>query len=221
MNHSSLNFVRLVKASRDFLEKPGEQFFLPEKEKVGLGELKKKMDERGTKILAVKFRKADVIDDVLWPQLRRTSRRLASILKDNEFVVMGKDSYCTEKDCILLFEMEVWSLPRIRKLLGPFVFSRQHSDEFIAKYQKGGRIWVEGANWVAEIKRAYTEADQKLKDSLKDKKEELLAKGIASHPAEAIAKGFEILQAKDILGLAKSSPGLAEFLRNYFEKRVV
>ena len=162
-----------------------------------------------------------MIDDVLWPQLRRTSRRLASILKENEFVVMGRDAYCTEKDCILLFEMEVWSLPRIRKLPGPFVFTKKHADEFISKYQKAGRIWVEGANWVAEIPRKFTDADQKLKDSLKDRKEELLAKGIASHPAEAIAKSFEILQAKDVLGLAKGNPGLAEFLKGYFEKRVV
>jgi tRNA nucleotidyltransferase (CCA-adding enzyme) len=220
-NFSPENFVKLVKFSRDFLEKPGEDFFFPEKEKVGVGELKKKMEERGTHMFGVKFRKPDVIDDIIWPQLRRTTRRLASILKEHEFIVMGKDTYCTEKDCILMFEMEVWSLPKIRKLVGPFVFSKKHSDEFISKYAKTGRIWVEGANWVAEVKRAHTEADQKLKDSLKDKKEELQAKGIASHPAEAIAKGFEILEPKDILKLAKKNPGFAEFLKEYFGKRAV
>lgn len=220
-NLSPENFVKLVKASVDFLEKPREEFFFPEKEKTSVKELKKRMEERGTRILGVKFRKPDVIDDIIWPQLRRTSRRLASILKENEFIVMGKDTYCTDKDCILLFEMEVWSLPRIRKLVGPFVFTKKHSDEFISKYAKTGRIWVEGSTWVAEVKRAHTEAGQKLRDSLKDKKDNLQAKGIASHPAEAIAKSFEMLQAKDILDIAKKNPGFAEFLKSYFEKRVV
>jgi tRNA nucleotidyltransferase (CCA-adding enzyme) len=219
-NFSPENFVKLVKASRDFLEKPSEKFFFPEKEKVQASELKKKMEERGTRIIGLKFRKPDVIDDIIWPQLRRTSRRLASILKENEFTVMGKDTYCTEKDCIMVFEMEVWFLPKIRKLIGPLVFTKKHSDEFISKYAKSGRIWVEGANWVAEVKRAHTQAEQKLKDSLKDRKDNLLAKGIASHPAESIAKGFEILEPKSILDLAKSNPGFAEFLKSYFGKRV-
>jgi tRNA nucleotidyltransferase (CCA-adding enzyme) len=220
-NFSPENFVKLVKSSRDFLEKPGSQFFFPEKEKANSGELKKIMESRGTRMLGLKFQKPDVIDDILWPQLRRTSRRLASILREHEFIVMGKDTFCTEKDCIMIFEMEVWSLPKIRKLTGPFISARKHSDEFISKYRGSGRIWVEGSAWVAEIKRKFTEADQKLKDSLKDTEKNLLAKGIASHPAHVISKKFEILDSKEILKLAKKNPGFAEFLKNYFGKRVV
>jgi tRNA nucleotidyltransferase (CCA-adding enzyme) len=219
-NLSPENFVKLVKFSREFTEKPGESFFFPGKKKVPAGSLKKRMGERGTRIIGVRFQKPDVIDDIIWPQLRRTSRRLASILRENDFIVMGQDTYCTEKDCILIFEMEVWNLPRIRKLVGPFVFTKQHSDEFISKYQKSGRIWVEGSNWVAEVKRAYTQADQKLKGSLKDKEKNLLSKGIASHPAKAISKKFELMEPKDILKLAKKNHGFAEFLDNYFTERV-
>ncbi len=219
-NFSPENFVKLVKSSREFLEKPGEQFFFPEKKK-SPKDLKKRMEERGTQIIGVKFQKPDVIDDILWPQLRRTSRRLSNILKEHEFMVMGKDAFCTEKECILMFEMEVWALPRIRKLVGPFVFSRKHSDEFISKYRGAGRIWVEGSSWVAEIKRKFTQADQKLKDSLKDSEKNLLSKGIASHPAHAIAKKFDILDSKETLSLAKKNPGFAEFLHSYFTKRVV
>jgi len=116
------NFMKLVSASRKFLEKPGQEFFFPEKKKVPASALKKRMDERGTRIIGVKFKRPEIIDDTLWPQLRRTTRRLASILKENEFLVMGSDSWSDEKDCILIFEMEVWSLPKIRKLTGPFVF---------------------------------------------------------------------------------------------------
>ncbi|MCJ7817038.1 MAG: hypothetical protein MUP55_04235, partial [Candidatus Aenigmarchaeota archaeon] len=60
-----------------------------------------------------------------------------------------------------------------------------------------------------------------LKDSLKDKEHNLKAKGIASHPAKSISRKFEILEQKDILNLAKKNHGFAEFLKSYFEKRVV
>jgi tRNA nucleotidyltransferase (CCA-adding enzyme) len=219
-NLSPENFVKLVKASREFLEKPGERFFFPGKKKAPARGLKKRMHDRGTRIIGVRFQKPDVIDDIIWPQLRRTSRRLASILREHEFSVMGQDSYCTEKDCILVFDMEVWSLPRIRKLTGPFVFTKKHSDEFISKYSKAGRVWVEGQNWVAETKRKFTQADQKLRDSLKDSEKNLLSKGIASHPAHAIARKFDILEPKDVIRLAKKNPGFAEFLDNYFTERV-
>jgi hypothetical protein len=100
------------------------------------------------------------------------------------------------------------------------VFTKKHSDEFISKYSKAGRVWVEGQNWVAETKRKFTQADQKLRDSLKDSEKNLLSKGIASHPAHAIARKFDILEPKDVIRLAKKNPGFAEFLDNYFTERV-
>jgi len=215
------NFAKLVKSTRTFLEKPGMKFFFPERAKVSGKELRKIMESRGTRMVGVRFGRPDVIDDILWPQLRRTSRRLSDILKEHEFIVMGKDSWADEKACVLLFEMEVWSLPKIRKLIGPFVFSKQHSDEFITKYQKSGRIWVEGQSWVAEIPRKFTQAEEKLRDSLKDSEKNLKAKGIASAPAKSISKKFDILKPQDILKLAKGNPDFAEFLKSYFGKRVV
>jgi tRNA nucleotidyltransferase (CCA-adding enzyme) len=215
------NFMKLSASARTFLERPGEGFFFPKKEKAHLPELKKTMDSRGTRLIAVKFKRPDVIDDIIWPQLRRTSRRLSDILKENEFIVMGKDSWSDEKDCILIFEMEVWSLPRIRKLIGPYVFSRKHSDEFISKYARSGRIWVEGIYWVSEVPRTFTLAEDKMRHSLRDSEKSLKSKGIASMPAKSISKKFEVLNSHGMLALAKKSPGFAEFLKNYFEKRVV
>ena len=217
---SAENFFKLSMAARKFLEKPGLEFFFPEKKKVTASDLKKDIDSRGTRILAVKFRRPGIIDDTIWPQLRRTTRRLASILRENEFLVMGSDSWCDQKDCILVFEMEVWSLPKIRKLIGPFVFSKKHGDEFIAKYSKS-RVWVEGIYWVAEVTRAFTQADQKLRHSLKDSEANLKAKGIASYPAKSISNNFDVLQPQEILNFAKGNSGFAEFLKDYFEKRVV
>ncbi len=214
------NFAKLVKSSRDFLEKPGEGFFLPKKETVSPNELKKMMDKRGTRLIAVRFKRPDVIDDILWPQLRRTARRLSDMLKENEFITYGTYSWADSSDCMLMFEMEVWSLPKIRKLVGPFVFSKKHSEEFISKYSSQ-RVWVDGIYWVAEIPRKFSLAEEKLKDSLKDSEANLKSKGIASTPAKSIAQKFELLNPNDILGFAKKSQSFAEFLKNYFKKSIV
>jgi tRNA nucleotidyltransferase (CCA-adding enzyme) len=214
------NFAKLVKSSRDFLEKPDEGFFFPRKEKVSPGELKKLADRRGTRFLAVKFRRPGTIDDILWPQLRRTARRLSDILKENEFITYGTYSWADSKDCLLVFEMEVWSLPKVRKLVGPFVFSKKHSEEFITKYSSQ-RIWVDGIYWVAEVPRKFSQAEDKLKDSLKDSESNLKSKGIASTPAKTIAQKFEILKAHEILEFAKKNQDFAEFLKSSITKRVV
>ncbi|MEM5812719.1 MAG: CCA tRNA nucleotidyltransferase [Candidatus Aenigmatarchaeota archaeon] len=212
------NFTKLVKSCRDFIESPSENFFFPKKEKPDPKKIKKLLDGRGTRLVGVRFSRPDVIDDIIWPQIRRTSRRIADILKENEFVVMGRDCWADQKECILIFEMEVWSLPKVRKLVGPFVFSKRHSDEFVAKYSKAGRVWVEGIYWVAETKREFTTAEEKLRKSLKDTEKNLKSKGIASYPAKSISKKFEILEPKEILNLAKKNQEFAEFLQSYFKK---
>jgi len=80
---------------------------------------------------------------------------------------------------------------------------------------------VEGIYWVSEVKRNFTHADQKLRDSLKENEKNLKAKGIASYPAKSISKKFDILQPKEILNFSKRNSCFAEFLKDYFGKRVV
>jgi tRNA nucleotidyltransferase (CCA-adding enzyme) len=213
---SPANFTKFRAACRGFLERPSEKFFFPKKSAKSAG-LKKTIEKRGTKFIAVRFKRPDVIDDILYPQLRKTAKRVANILEGREFRVMGFDVWAG-KDCIILLEMEVWRLPKIRKLVGPSIFSKKHSDEFLKKYRNKGRIWVENDYYVAEVEREFLTAEDKLKDSLSKKAKILKAKGIAGYVAEALSKGFRLLDEKGILKLAEREEGFGVFLDEYMRR---
>ncbi len=219
---SSENFIKFVKACKEFKEKPSKDFFFPKKEKVNFKEIEKLIKKRGTRILGIKFKHPDVVPDIFWSQFRKTAKRIKGILEEDEFKVLNYGCYSNERDlCIILFEMEVWELPEIKKLIGPIVFSKLHVKQFISKYKGLGRIWVEGNYWVGEIKRKYKKPKEKLTHSLSDSYEELKAKGIASHIAESISKGFKILEDKEIIELSKKNQDFALFLKEFFEKNMV
>jgi len=212
------NFGKLVRLCTEFLEKPSLSFFFPPKVRVNVNSLRRLMESRGTKIVAVRFARPDVIDDVLWPQLRRTAQRLSSIMQEYEFVVLGIDVFA-DGECAILLEFEVWKLPKIRKLQGPGVFAKERVDEFRKKYERLGKVWVEDGVWVAQVPRAFTQAAPKLRDSLSDREDQLLAKGIASYIAGSIAaRGFDVMEEKAALRHASKGSQFALFLKKYLEK---
>jgi len=210
------NFMKFVSASRALLKQPKESSFFRKPPKAR--PLGKKLKSRKTLFLGIEFSSPDVIDDILYPQLRRTANRLAGILKDYEFVPMGWDVFSDEKKCLILLEMEVWELPNIRKIRGPPVSVKKRSKEFLGKY-RSGRIQVEGKEWVAEISRKFPLAEDLLKKTLRQTEKKLLGAGIASHVSKSVSKGFRLLKEKELLKKAKS-PEFYSFLQAHMEEGI-
>ena len=72
---------------------------------------------------------------------------------------------------------------------------------------------------MAQAPRAFTEALPKLQDSLSDREDQLLAKGIASYVAKSIAdRGFEVMEGDALLKHAAKDGQVAMFLKNYLGK---
>jgi tRNA nucleotidyltransferase (CCA-adding enzyme) len=215
---SSENFNKIVNTCTELLEKPSISMFFPPKVRVSAESLRSKMKSRGTRLVAVRFARPDVIEDILWPQLRRTAHRICSILAEYEFVVFGSD-VTADGECFMLIELEVWKLPKIRRLSGPGVFAKDHVEQFRKKYEGHGKLWIEDDVWKAEVKREFTDAAEKLRDSLSDNEDELKAKGIASYIASIItAKGFEVIEDDAILNCARRDNQFGLFLKKYLEK---
>jgi tRNA nucleotidyltransferase (CCA-adding enzyme) len=210
------NFMRFVAAAKAFLEKPSECFFFPDRA-VDLRKLGKLLRGRETEMMAVEFRNPGVLPDILFPQLRRTAQRLAKVLKDNEFTPMGFDVYSNGKSYVVM-ELEVWKLPRVRKLVGPPVFSRLHAKQFVEKYKKKGRVWTEQDRHVAEVRREFTRAEDCLRDFVKGRPSALKERGIASYVAESLIKGFRILDREAVFRRAMKDRGLAGFLWEYLNR---
>jgi len=215
---SAANFYKFKKAAKDFLKKPSPKFFSKKKVKpLTKSQFKKHMKMRGTEMLMVKFKPPEVVPDILWPQLRKTTKRLENILKGYEFYTMRSGCWTDEsKAAAIILELEVSSLPEVNKRVGPFVFDYKQSKNFIQKYQKVAVTgpFVEEDYWCVEVKRPWKQAKKKLMHSLGVSETKLKDKGIPNHIAKSIAKGFQVTSADTLLKNKK----FAEFMRTYFEK---
>ena len=222
------NFEKFVLACASFLKKPSERFFFPAEEKIDPKGMRKRMDERGSKFLLIQFKRPDVIDDVLWPQLRRTASRLKDIMHEYDFLVIDWAVHSNTMDALkhggnsyMMLEMGVWMLPKIRKVTGPPIFIKSRAAEFRRKYERIGKVWVEGDRLAAEVRREFLDARAKLEDTLSDPLKRLKAKGIASHIAGSIARGgFKIMEEEQVLDLAVHDKGLGLFLKKYLERGI-
>ncbi|HLD57930.1 MAG TPA: hypothetical protein VJA47_06480, partial [archaeon] len=212
-------FVKFVTVCRQLLSKPSENFFVAAS--VNTKGLASKISKRGTLFFGIKFSRPEesdgkqvIVEDIVYPQLRKTARRLVDILQENDFVCQGSDVWCSEKDCVILLELSVWNLPNVRSVVGPPIFSIKHSEEFLKKY-KHGRVWVEGDKWIAEVKRDFISAQEKVKGALSQKAETLKSRGIATHMADSISKGFKLLSTKELVNYKDKD--LLRAVKEYFE----
>ncbi|MEM7828047.1 MAG: hypothetical protein QW561_01760, partial [Candidatus Aenigmatarchaeota archaeon] len=214
-------FIRVVSVCKAFLKKPSESFFFKKKLSIKVSTLHKILKARRTELLGLVIKRPDVVPDVLVPQLRRCAKRIVDILQEYEFQVIGWDTMLNDQNAILFFELQVPKLPAVKKVHGPAVLVLDRSSEFLKKYRPLGRIMVEEDHWVAEIPRAFQDAKSKLNDSLSDKTDILMAKGIPSHIAKAISEGFKILDTATILRSVRKDENFRIFLYSYLTKDVL
>ncbi len=202
---SPSRFMKFIDVCKELVSKPSVSLFY-KKENVNKTKIQNNLKKRETLFVGIKFKRPledgtksqPIVDDIIYPQLRKTAKRVLDILQEYEFVCNDSWIWCSQEECVILIELSVWTLPSIRKIIGPPIFAVKHSEEFLKKYSKG-RLWVEGDRWCAETKRQFIHAEDKIKDMLSESSEKLKAKGIASHMAESLSQGFKLLSTKEIL----------------------
>lgn len=216
---SSTNFYKFIMLAKEFLKRPSVTFFFRRK----LKPLSKKsfleiVKRRGTKPLAVVFKPPSVVPDILWPQLRKATRRLRDILEEYEFSVHRWDCWTDEKElAVILLEMEVWNLPNVDERIGPIIFDLKNSKNFIKKYSKVALRgpYIRDNRWIFEVKREWCNAREKLVDSLNESEKVLMAKGIPNFIARQIAKKFVVMEEKEIARIRNDEFFI--FLRKFFK----
>ncbi|MEM5872392.1 MAG: CCA tRNA nucleotidyltransferase [Candidatus Aenigmatarchaeota archaeon] len=213
---SAESFYKFVKACKNFVKKPSKEFFFETKVKpYSINEIKKEIKKRGTRWYLIAVKKPDVLEDILYPQLRKCIKAFNKLLEQNGFKVLRSDFYCN-KECILVFEMETWQVPKIMKNMGPDIYSK-HAEQFL-KHYKEQKVFIEGENWVVETEREITTVLHFLKNLVKKPEKELLEKGIPNKIAPLLKEckvygGSEALKA-----IEKMPEDFRIFLKEWFEK---
>ncbi len=190
-------FSEFVYASKCFLRKPAIEYFFPPPRKVSREELLGALSSRGTALVGVRFEAPDVVEDVLYPQLRKAHRLLRRQLEAGGFRVLGGTVHAG-RNCHLVFELLESVLPAARLHLGPPVNS-SHEERFLGKYREElSRPFILNGRWAVFTKRRHGSAAELLRDFLSGG--ELHSKGVPKHLAMSIQEhGFEVVEGEECL----------------------
>ena len=203
------SFAKFVDAARSFLENPSLEFFFPsERRELSREEFLEIVRRKGTDVVLVVFDAPDVVDDILFPQLRKALASISKLIERHGFRIFRREAAAVGRKAFFVFEMEVSELPSVRRHFGPPVTAEVHARRFKAKYA-GTQMYIENGRYVAEIPRKYVDVVDLLK-------EELRACALGKHVSEAVARGYEVMRNEEI----EFFEGLGKFFSKYFSSSV-
>lgn len=167
---SAESMATFVHAARSFLEKPGLTFFFPKPRKpLTAAQAKRILARRGTTLLGIALPSPDLTDDVLYPQVRKAQRAIEETCRREDFRIARSRASVVGGRVLLLFEFEVFALPRARKHLGPPVWVK-NAEDFLRRWRGSKDAltspYVEDDRWVVDVRREATDAAAFLKGRL-------------------------------------------------------
>ena len=212
VSHTSL--AKFMLAARAFLKNPREECFTMSAKPPSaaeLAKLKKRLDARGTAIIAMRLKAPDVVEDILWPQLKKAAKGMAARLEEAGFRLFDSAYWTDGKSaCLLLFEFECPEQPAIQKVIGPEVRHEKACEDFARAHKNAlAGPWVEGNRIVAAEPRRWRRASDLIAEIAKHPAKY----GIPSHIAKVIPKWSRV-EASSLF-----CEKYASFIRDYVEKR--
>ncbi|WEL23704.1 CCA tRNA nucleotidyltransferase [Candidatus Nanohalovita haloferacivicina] len=177
---STQNYAEFIHQAWRFNKKPGIDFFREEDPEYERFELEKEIKDRGD-FLVIEFDSPDEVDDVVYPQMRKTLSRMESVLTKNDFRLFESGFHVGEENTRIFFELSQ-HLPAIEELKGPRVFhGKDHMEQFTSKYEN---TFVQGDRLIAKTEREYTDARTLLKEFVSRDREKLKEEGVPNYVAE-------------------------------------
>jgi tRNA nucleotidyltransferase (CCA-adding enzyme) len=226
---SAANVARLQHYARELLRDPRESLFEESEPAVyDAAAVADAVRRRETTPVAIRFARPDVVDDQLWPQLRKSLTGLTEELDRRGFDVFRATALATNGsggsgdphetdgsggsgEAVLLIELSVAERPAVQRHEGPPVHVREHATGFYETYVDDSEVagpFVDDDRYVVERPREFRTAEAFL-DS-----DALLSVRLGPHIASALEDGYEILIGDNIAALAD---GFGVDLADYFE----
>jgi len=190
---SAKNVARLQHYAREFLADPDLSLFFPsDREPLTAAEVRQRLASRETTPTAVVFETPDIVDDQLYPQLRKSLDGIESGLTTQGFEVFRSEVLVDDagETAVLLFELSVAELPAVERHEGPPVSVREHATGFFDAYVDDESCvgpFLDGDRYVVERPREWTDAAAYL-DS-----DAVFEVGLGVHVEDALKNDYELL----------------------------
>ena len=226
------NLARLQHHARDLLADPRLAPFEPDDlAPLSPDAVREHVRRRDTDPLAVAFDAPDLVDDQLYPQLRRSLAGIERELSGRGFDVLRSATFAAERDAdegsdagdaerraVLLVELASRRLPAVERHDGPPVHVRDHAAGFHDKYAADPDAYgpfVADGRYVVEREREARDAGTML-DS-----ERLFEAALGARVESALRSGYDVFAGEGVATLADGGAGaFGADLREYFEPSV-
>jgi tRNA nucleotidyltransferase (CCA-adding enzyme) len=181
--------VEFIELSRGYLEVPSEAFFMiRQPPSIMKDELAAILKRRGTSLFAITFATPPYIEEIVVPQLKRSVIAIREHLERNGFVVHHAHYHMEPEQCMLLFELLVSKVPRIRRHKGPPLWNRINAEKFREKHRDSLYTgpYIEDGRYEMEVSREFTEAKSLLSSP------SLLTVSLGKHVRQALAESWQV-----------------------------
>ncbi|HEC77280.1 MAG TPA: CCA tRNA nucleotidyltransferase [Thermoplasmatales archaeon] len=164
LSKEKLNFF--IFASQEFLKKPKIEFFFPNKpESIS----KEKLISKLNNFLGICFKKPNISEDILYPQLKKAVFSISNFLEQNDFKVLRKAWHANE-DAFFAVEIEEIEISREKIHYGPPVDEKKYVKAFIKKWENNpnavGEPFIKNGRFFVKIKRKYVDAFTAIKENI-------------------------------------------------------
>jgi tRNA nucleotidyltransferase (CCA-adding enzyme) len=195
---SAENVARLQHYARELLDTPREdRFVASDPVPVDTDAVRDHLDRRGTTPVAVVFDAPDVVDDQLYPQLRKSLHGVTDELDRRGFAPLRSATFAADR-AVLLVELAVGELASVERHAGPPVHVREHATGFYDAYADRDVYgpFLDGDRYVVERDREFTTPAGFLgSDALFDV-------ALGAHVETALDDGYDLLVGDEIATLA-------------------
>ncbi|WP_414836379.1 CCA tRNA nucleotidyltransferase [Candidatus Nanohalococcus occultus] len=153
---STENYAKFIYSCWRMSEEPGMDFFTVEETEVTEFEISQELEKHGD-FLVMEFDAVDEVEDIVYPQMRKTMRALNAEFRRHDFQVYDSGFFVGEDRIKIFFEVEM-NLPEIKHVEGPKVYHNfKHMSQFQSKYEntfiKGERIYGKSQREFSDAKR--------------------------------------------------------------------
>ncbi len=206
------NVARLQHYAREFLAEPAVDFFeATAPDPLDATTLGDHLDRRGTTPIAIRFDAPDLVDDQLYPQLRKSLTGVTTGLDDRGFDVF-RGTTAADETALLFIELAVAERPTVEHHRGPPIHVRSHAEGFYDAYadeETYGPFIVED-RYVTERRREFTTARGFVES------DRLFDVGLGAHVETALNEEYDVLVGEEVTELL---PEFGVELAAYFDPR--
>jgi tRNA nucleotidyltransferase (CCA-adding enzyme) len=211
---SAENVARLQHYARVLLDDPSESLFEPrDPAPLSPAAVREHLAARGTTPVAVVFDAPDVVDDQLYPQLRKSLGGVTGALDRRGFTVLRATTFAADR-AVLFAELAVAALPAVERHGGPPVHVRDHAEGFLGRYADADVYgpFLDGERYVVERDREFESAADFLRSDA------LFDVSLGARVAGELRDGRTVLVGDEVASLA-ATPAFGVALARYFEPR--